>query len=84
MTDHEKCKKIGLKCRSILDEELPFYFKYDLTDQEKDYAIDYLLRAILGFAERETDTERYGDHFKYIEEKFYSACKIINEQYRRA
>ncbi|MCA1021773.1 hypothetical protein [Halobacillus litoralis] len=72
MTDRERYKRIALMCREILDGDEPFYWNYDLTDSDKDYTIDFLLRAVLGFAEKETE-ENFTSPLPYIEEKFFSA-----------
>lgn len=77
--DKERCRKIALMCREILDAEEPFYWHYDLKIEEKDHTIDSLLRAVLGYAEREN--ERFSDGgLDYIEEKFYSAYNKITDK----
>ncbi|GAA0341251.1 hypothetical protein ACFQ4Z_02930 [Oceanobacillus oncorhynchi subsp. oncorhynchi] len=79
MTDEEKIQKISVMCREILDSEEPFYWNYDLPEREKDLAIDFLLRAVLGFAERENGRFAAGG-VSYIEEKFYSAYNKITSK----
>ncbi|MGY0692596.1 hypothetical protein ACW2QC_07350 [Virgibacillus sp. FSP13] len=77
MSEQERCKKIALMCREILDTDEPFYWHLDLPDKEKDYTIDFLLRAVLGFAEMEDDRSS----LKYAENKFYAAYnKITNKR----
>ncbi|MUK89171.1 hypothetical protein GMD78_12385 [Ornithinibacillus sp. L9] len=75
MTDieQERCNRIANMCREILDTEEPFYWHLNMSDTQKNYTIDFLLRAVLGFAERE-DNELY---LKYVEEKFNAAYNKI-------
>ncbi|MFC2948508.1 hypothetical protein [Virgibacillus sediminis] len=79
MSDYKRYERIAKMCREILDDEEPFYWNLDLSDRQKDYTIDFLLRAVLGFAEKEVE-ERYTDHLNYIEEKFYSAYNKITDR----
>lgn len=70
MSEQERLNRIAKMCREILDTEEPFYWNYDLSEQEKDLTVDSLLRAVLGFAEREDGAV---DSINYIEGKFFSA-----------
>jgi len=79
MTDKERYERIVKMCREILDAEEPFYWNYNLSEREKDYAIDFLLRAVLGYAERENGTFVDGG-LSYIEEKFFSAYNRITNK----
>ncbi|MGP4073043.1 hypothetical protein ACTWQB_10875 [Piscibacillus sp. B03] len=76
--DQDKHREIAKMCREILDQDRPYYQIYNLTDREKDLAIDLLLRAVLGYSERELEKGLPG--MDYIENKFYAAYYHITNK----
>lgn len=72
-TQKEMRDNFSIMCREILDTEEPFYWIYNLSNNEKDMTIDLLLRAILGLVEQEDKTK--ADN--YVEAKFYGAYNFI-------
>lgn len=70
-------KRISRMCREILDADEPFYWNYDLSKREKDLAIDFLLRTVLGYSEPSNSGEI---SLEYIEEKFFSAYNKITKK----
>ncbi|MDM5199264.1 hypothetical protein QUF79_14680 [Fictibacillus enclensis] len=79
LTETDKHKRVAKMCREILDSENPLTFSLaNMEKREAILTIDFLLRAVLGYAEKEI--HNHSGSMDYIEEKFFSAYKKVTKK----